>query len=285
VPTTLATLIQRTRRFLGDYNEFDVTTASVATAVVTTITVADTSIYAPNWTIQIDQEAMRVRALTNATTLTVLRGANGTTAATHTTAATILARPAFLDQQIIDAVNAGINATFPYYYKKAYDTSLTADGTTYEFTVPNMPSTTVPIPWLDYVELKVPGDLTYRKVDDWTVRRGGTPILKFRSFPWTGTLRVHGYGPFPNLAAVTDSLDSLFPGWGEDVLVEYAAQRLLMAGEAQRVRQAAGPLDNRESSNRTGSSSATAGQILQRFQMRLQQAPMPPVPRHCVRTF
>jgi hypothetical protein len=282
VATTLGTLIQRTRRFLGDYPEFDVTTASVATTSVTTVTVADTSIYAVNWTIQIDQEAMRVRALTNATTLTVLRGANGTTAATHSSGATILARPAFLDQQIIDAVNAGINATFPFYYKQTVDTTLTADGVTYEFTVPNMPSTTTPIPRLSHIELQQTGDPAYRHVDYWEIRRGATPKIKFRFPPPNGTIRVHGYGPFPNLAAVSDSLDSLFPGWGEDLLVEYAAQRLLMAGEAQRVRQAAGPLDNRESSNRTGSSSAVAGQVLQRFQIRLQQAPMPPLPPHVV---
>lgn len=280
--TTLGTLIQRTRRFLNDYPEFDVTTASVATTSVATVSVADTTIYAVNSVIQLDQEAMRVKALTSGVLLTVLRGASGTTAATHASGVTVLMKPAFLDQQIIDAVNAGINATFPYYYKQAVDTTLTADGTTYEFTVPNMPSTTIPIPRLSHIDLKQTGDPAYRKVDYWEIRRGSTPKIKFRFPPPTGTIRIHGYGPFPNLAATTDSLDSLWPGWGEDIIVEYAAQRLLMSGEANRVRHDVGPQDARESATRTGSSAAAAGQILQRFQMRLQQAPMPPIPPHLV---
>jgi hypothetical protein len=283
--TTLLTLIQRVRRFVGDYPELDVLTASIATTSVTTITVADTTIYSVNWMIQVDQEAMRIKALTNGTTLTVLRGANGTTAATHANSATVLIRPQFLDLQIIDAVNAGINASFPFYYKKAYDTSLTADGATYEFTIPNMPSTSTPMPYVYRVDIDVTGDLTYRIVEDWRVIRGGVPVIKFPAAPWPGTIRVHGYGPFPNLSATSDSLDSLWPSWGEDALIEYAAQRLLMASEARRVRLDSGPQDDAQSPARQGVAASTAGQLLQRFQLRLQQAPMSPIPPHVTRTF
>jgi hypothetical protein len=282
--TAASTLVQRVRRYVGDWPDLDVTTASLSNSV-TTVSVADTTIYGPNWLIQLDQEILRVKALTNATTLTVARGMQGTTAATHVTASSVLIRPAWSDIQILDALNAGVNATFPFYYQPVQDTSLLPNGTTYEFAVPNLVSpAATPIPYITDIQLKVSGDTAYRTVDGrWTILRGSAPIIKFRSPPATGTLRVYGFGPFAQLA-YTDNLPTLWPVWGDDPLVEYAAQRLLMSGEAGRVR-VSGPRDDREAATRVGSSAQVAGQLLQRFQMRMAQQPMPPLPRHATRTF
>lgn len=278
------TLIQRTRRFIGDWPENDATTASVAnTSTVTNIAVADSTIYSAGWILQIDTEAMYVTSLPSATTVAVRRGVRGTTVASHASGSTILVRPAFLDIQYLDAINAGIDATFPYYYQPVIDTSLTADGSTYEFTVPNMSSPSIPIPYLSKIDILATADTAYRPLERWEVRRGATPKIKFRSPPQPGTIRVQGFGPFNQLAAA-DSLSALWPVYGDDVLIEYAANRLLMSGEAQRVRQDTGARDDREASNRLGGSAAAASQLLQRFQLRLQQQPMPPMPRHVIRT-
>jgi hypothetical protein len=96
--------------------------------------------------------------------LTVTRAYAGSTAATHASGATVLIQPAFMAVEIIDALNATKDECFPLIYKPVLDTSLSGDGTTYEFTVPNMPSTyggdSIPIPWLSRIELKENGAWT-----------------------------------------------------------------------------------------------------------------------------
>lgn len=281
--TAVTTVIQRARRFVGDWPDLDTTGASISSNGVT-LTVADSSIYGVNWTIQVDQEAMRVKAIPSSTTLTVLRASRGTTGASHASGASVLVRPAWLDQDYLDALNAGMDATFPFYYQPVTDTSLTADGSTYEFAVPNMPSTSTPIPFLSRIEVKISGDTAWRAANRWDIRRSSSPIIKFRSMVAPGTLRVHGFGPFTQLS-FADSFPPLWPAWGEDVLLEFIANRLLMSGESMRVRQDIGAKDTRESANQVGSSASAAGQLLQRFQLRLQQQPMPPMPKHVVPVF
>ena len=277
--TSTTTLVQRVRRFLGDWPDLDTASASISSGG-TSLTVATdaTTRYAVNWTIQLDQEMMRVSAVA-ATTLTLVRGVQGTTAASHASGATILVRPQFSDVQILDSLNAAIDATFPFFYKPILDTSLTADGSTYEYTVP------AGLTWLSKVETKESGSPYYYRIDGWTVKRAATPVLQFATPPIQGTLRLHGWGPLPQLTGFSDSLDALWPAWGDDPLVEYAAQRLLMSAESQRVRLNAGPQDDGQAPPRQGVTASVAGQLLQRFQMRMAQSPMPPLPRHIVRIF
>jgi len=279
VATSATTLVQRVRRFLGDWPELDTASASIS-AGGTSLTVATdaTTRYAQNWLIQVDQEMMRVSAVA-ATTLTVVRGARGTTAASHASGSTILVRPGFSDQDILDSVNAGIDATFPFFYKPILDTSLTADGSSYEYTVPTG------LTWLSKVEIKESGSPYYYRIDGWTVKRAASPVLQFATPPIQGMIRCHGFGPLPQLTGFSDSLDTLWPAWGDDPLVEYAAQRLLMSSESQRVRLNAGPQDDAQAPPRQGVTASVAGQLLQRFQMRMAQHPMPPLPRHIVRIF
>ena len=277
--TTATTLVQRVRRFLGDWPELDTISASVSSSGTSLTVVTDaTTRYAPNWSIQIDQEVMRVTA-TAATTLTVQRGIRGSTAVTHASGATILIRPQFSDIEILDSLNAGIDATFPFFYKPVLDTSLTTDGSSYEYTVPSG------LTWLSKVETKESGSPYYYRIDGWTVKRAATPTLQFATPPIQGTLRLHGWGPLPQLTGFSDSLDAMWPAWGDDPLVEYAAQRLLMSAESQRVRLNAGPQDDAQAPPRQGVTASVAGQLLQRFQMRMAQQPMPPLPRHLVRIF
>ena len=276
--TTATQLVQRVRRFLGDWPELDSATASISSSG-TALTVADTTKYAVNWPIQLDQEVMLVRALASGTSLTVARGARGSTAVSHSTGTTVLVRQQFSDIEILDAVNAGIDATFPFYYKSVLDTSLTADGSSYEYTIP------AGLTWLSKVEIKESGSPYYYRIDGWTVKRAASPVLQFATPPIQGTIRLWGYGPLPQLADFNASLDTLWPAWGDDPLIEYASQRLLMSAESQRVRLNAGPQDDAQSPPRQGVTAQVAGQLLQRFQMRLQQQPMPPMPRHLVRIF
>lgn len=272
--TTVASVVQRTRRFIRDWPDQDVVSGSL-TSSATSITVADATIYSPNWTIQMDTEAMIVRAAAS-TTLTVSRGAFGTTAATHAASTPVLINPGFTDLDILDALNGGIDACYPLIYKEVIDESLTTDGSaTYEYSIPST------VYSITEVGLKVTGDVKFRKFRAWDVMRGSSPKLRLRRSPPPGTLRVRGFAPFDHLS-LGGSLDALWPVRAEQCLVLYAGQYLGASGELGRVRFDRGLNDKREQANRVGSSMNAANGTYQRFLKALQDASMSPMPRSTV---
>lgn len=262
---------------MGDWPENDVSTASLASNA-TSLTVADSSIYTPNWLIQMGSEAMQVRSISNATTVVLLRGARGTTAASYANTSTVLINPRFLDVQYLDALNAGINACYPLLYQSVVDESISTTDSTYEYTIPNLNS--VPILSLSKLQFKEAGDLAFREFRSWNLYRGTTPKIKLRRPLPIGVLRIIGFSPLPNLTSTADSLSALFPVYAEDALTLFAAQFLLASGEAQRVRMDTGIRDDRESANRVGGSMSASTSIYQRFLARVSQSAMPPMPRH-----
>lgn len=284
MPTSAQTQINRVRQTLRDWPTPDALTAAITTAGQTSMTVADATIYSPNWVVQIDQEAMIVATASGTTVTFRQRGARGTTAATHLIGATIFIRPGFLDVEILDAFNAGIDACYPYIYQEVVDTSLTVTTTAYEYTVPQVNSAYIPRIWK--IETQTPGDGSFRKVEDWRIVRGATPKIKFREIPYPGAvLRVTGYAPFAHLTA-TDSMSAQWPGTADFLPGTFAASQLLASGEAGRVRQSSGSVDTREQANRTGSSSAAGRDLYQRFKDQLLNGGhMVPLQGHIVTTY
>lgn len=277
--TTAATLVQRCRRFMGDWPTNDVTTASMTNSGGT-VTVGDTSLYAPGWIIQIDVEAFYINNIGSGTVLNCNRAQRGTVAASHANASAIYVRPHFLDIEYLDALNSGINASFPLIYQEVTDESIVTTAGTYEYTIPTMSALGVPIPFIWRLSEKVTGDLTFRQFSAWDLVRGGTPKIKLRRDLPPGLLRVQGFGPIEPLVDNSSTLNALFPVRAEDALTLYASQFLLASGEARRVREDTGARDDREQANRTGSSMSAAQSLLQRYQMRLMQAAMPPLPKN-----
>jgi hypothetical protein len=281
MPTTAATLIQRTRRLVRDWPDQDAITASV-TAAATTIVVADTTIYVKNQAVELDSETMLVRALASATNLTVRRGVYGSTAATHASDATVLINPAFPQTQILDALNEGLDACFPLLYKpvaQEYDGIL---DETYEYDLPSMTGLSVPIPYVWQIEVQEPGETKFYARRDWRIIRAATPLIQFkRSLIADSTIRIHGFGPFAHLTSTASELDAKFPVQAEYLLPLFAASVLLASGEAGRVRAETGAsIDQREQANRAGSSMSAANSLLQRFRLQLDRAAMPPMPKH-----
>lgn len=279
--TTLDTLVVRTRRFMRDFPVAQDTLSASLAASATTATVVNGAQFPAtgNQVIEIDYEAILLKSVAT-NTLTVTRGYAGSTAASHTAASTVLIKPAFLTVEIIDALNSTKDEMYPLVYKTVQDTSLTADGVTYEFTIPNLDS--VPMQHIWKIDLKQTGDPAYRGIDYWEIRRGSTPKIKFRSPPPAGTLRVHGYGPFPDLTTSASTVDALFPANCERPLITGVAARLLASGEVGRVRSDVGARDDREAANRAGSSMSASTAMYQRFQFQLRNAAMPPLPPHLV---
>jgi hypothetical protein len=198
-------------------------------------------------------------------------------------------RPNFYAVEILDALNEAIQACFPLIYKPVA-ASITASASTYAYQIPDMPGYTgYPIPFIYEIDVLQTGDLTFRNTKRFEIVRGAAvgglttlPAIKFRSPPANAaTVRLRGYGPFPKLTSVTDTLDTLWPPQAEYVLPIYAAATLLMSGEAARVRFSSGAIDEREQANRVGSSSAIGNQLWQRFRSELALAAMPAMPHHC----
>jgi hypothetical protein len=281
VATSAATLIQRTRRFLRDWEDFDALTGSMSASTVS-LSVSNTSLYTVRWPLEIEQELVQVTSVASSTVLIGRRGMLGTTAASHVTSSSILLRPSFFSVEILDALNEGLDACFPLLYKPVSNTTLTGDGLTYEFTVPSTTSS-VAIPFLSRVEIKASGDTRYQELRSWEVRRSATPLVVFRRTPSSGsTIRLHGYEPFAHLTTTTSTLDAYFPAQAEYLPVLYAASVLLASGEAGRVRVDTGVIDNREQANRVGASMDASGKLLQRFYKRLNDSAMRPMGPHVV---
>jgi hypothetical protein len=277
--TPATTLIQRTRRFLGDWPSNDSITASMATSA-TSVTVATATDYSQGWMIQVDQEAMYVTANGTGTTVPVRRGQRGSTVLTHDVGAPVLVRPQFLDMEYVDALNSGIGASFPMLYQRVVDESTFTQNAVYEYAVPDTPYLGGPIMYLYEMQFKENADLSFRRLSDWDVLRGASPAVKLKRPLPPGILRMLGFAPLPLLFDGADDLSSLYPPGAEDALTLYASQYLLASGEARRVREDTGARDDRDNANRVGGSMAASQQILQRFQMRLVQVQMPPLPRH-----
>ena len=280
--TTVSTLITRTRRFLQDWPDQDVLSASLSSGA-TSLTVADSATkIADNWVLEIDSEALvATSTASTGNTVTVRRGARGTTAASHSSGSVILLRPAYLSVEILDAFNAALEAMYPYIYKAVVDESLSVTVGDYEYDIPDMPSDTdAQIYHLSEVSIMEDGDETFYRRKDWDVLRGATPKLRFRRSTDTGgTIRLYGYGPFPRLT-LTGSLDAQFPRQAEEMLVLYAAAYLTASGETGRVRVDTGAMDNREQANAVGASMRASDRLMQRFLQRRLDAAMPPLPRH-----
>lgn len=281
---SLSTLVQRTRRFVRDWPEEDVLTASIA-STTSVVSVADGTIYADNWLVEIDQENLFVSANGSATTFPARRGVRGSTAASHVSTSTVLIRPQFLYSEIVDALNWAKDECYPLIYRPV---SLEFTGfvtNTFEYEVPTMTGLTVPIPYLSSLEIKPQGENDFRPIRRWTIKRGTTPFIQFLSEPEIGgTLRINGFGPFPDLAT-GDSLDAFWPVNAAAILPIGAASWLLASGEAGRVRTDTGVHDDREQANRAGTSMGAANALDARFRRSLLNAAMPPLPKHAKPTF
>lgn len=289
--TSVSTLVAGIRRFVRDVPDQDVITASLSSGA-TSVSVADSTLYYKNMLIEVDSETMIVRSITNSTTVAVARGTMGSTAATHASGADVLVKPAWPTAQILDALNDAIQASYPWVYQEVMDTTITIATGVYEYAVPNMPGTyggdSIPMPRIYAIDILDPGGSTvlpWIPLSGWNIRRDITaPKIKISYLENPGaTLRVRGYGPFPDVA-LTDSLHPAFPRNLTQALKEYAGAVLLASGEAGRLRTDTGLLDTREAAQRPGTSMQASTAMEGRFQRRLANCGVPPMTSRAVVT-
>lgn len=276
-----ADLVKRVRRRLRDWPELDTLTASISDSGVT-LTVSDTTIprYYAHALLEVDLETMAVQAVASATTLTVFRGARGSTAATHASGATVLFDPAFTSAEILDGINDGLDALWPNFRQDVVDESVALSSSTTEYAIPNAPGLSVPIPRIRDFEIREQGFdewVGFHRVD---IMRGASPKLRLQFTPPDGaTLRIRGYAPLPHVG-FTDSTHAQLPYNADSLATLYAAALLTMAGESGRVRFDRGPIDSREQATRVGASSNIAREWMRLFFQQRADLSMPPMKPH-----
>ena len=143
MPATGTDLIERTRRFTGDWPETDTMTASIGAGDTVTVAATASDRYHLYQMLQIEDEVMMVKSLPSGapTEVVVKRGLRGTSTANHASGTTVLPSPRFFDIEYLDALNYAIQACWPKIYKvMSDDSSLKFAADTYEYTIPEFES-------------------------------------------------------------------------------------------------------------------------------------------------
>ncbi|MDO8885768.1 hypothetical protein [Candidatus Oleimmundimicrobium sp.] len=105
---TLLQYKNKVRRNLKDFNDIDILGTAITDVAATTFTATDYTKYSANDIIEIDSELMRVSATPTTTTVTVIRGYMGATAATHLINSSIILNPHYFAIDIEQAINEAI---------------------------------------------------------------------------------------------------------------------------------------------------------------------------------
>jgi hypothetical protein len=241
---TVTPIVKRVRRLAGDYPVRDqlITTINNSTTV---FQVNEGGDWAVGDIVTMDGEDMYVRAVagTGLNTLTVARGWNGTTTATHSTSATsdILQNAKASGQDVMDGLNEGLRNLWPYFFKQSI-----SDGTL-QVTANAQSDYAMPAPFSNNqsrilrVQLLPSGGANdewkeYRRFE--TIRGAGGVTLHFTgAAPEVGSkIRVIGLIPFStDMTFAADLQDVELPDRAIPALVMYAVHYLLLQFESKRL--------------------------------------------------
>ncbi len=241
--STVATVINRTQRQLlsGQVEEKNKLSGAINTTATSLATLYDLNGLRPGTVFEIDSEMFYVwESSVSSKTLTVERGWNGTTAASHANNAIITVSPRFPRAQILEAINDEIaDLSSPVnglYQMKIVDT-------TYNGTDPmiNLPAFGTVIDLYD-VRLRYTNDdyPLIRKVqlirDLPTSDFPSSYAIKFNQRSRSGDLRVTYKAPFAPICYEADNLQQVagIPTSVEDIVALGAQIRLMSPREIRR---------------------------------------------------
>lgn len=236
---TVTGLIQRARRMIGDFPEIDVTTTTTTTAS-TSVVVADTSIYQKGSHIVIEDESMRVTAIANTTTLTVIRGYQGTTAVEHASGSKVLADPLASAADYLDGLNEGLRYLWPNFFVYVEDTSLTAVNDTSDYELPDslkdgrvlrvqvLEAGGLPTAWYEWRQFEIRRDATDSVGEK----------IHFTNWPPPAgsSIKLIGLGRYTTDLAIGTAIPTNVSDAALSCLPSYAAYYVLSQAEARRNR-------------------------------------------------
>ena len=228
-PENRADIRQRIRRKLMAFPE-DVTTLNGALNSSTASVVLASGTYTlARMLLEIDNEIMRVRSISS-NTATVLRGDQGTTAASHSNGATVQVWPfwGWSDAEVNDAINCAIDWLYPeVWYPKHKQNTLESDAK--EFGLPDG----VRYPDGEHiigVEVE-DDDGQFRPFHSW--RHANDRLIFDRKIDVARDIRLLLLGKH---ARLTSDAQRLYSSEPVDAIVEYATGRLLENLLANRTR-------------------------------------------------
>jgi hypothetical protein len=241
--STVGTVVDRTVRQLmsGTVEERNKTVGALTTTSTSVVFQYDLNGIRAGGVIQIDNELMYVWEVSSGSkTVTVERGWNGTTAATHISGSVAIVDPRFPRAQILEAINAEIDdLSSPMnglYQIKSLE--LNYNGT---FTMVNLPTTDKII---DLVSVTV----RYIATDYPVIRRcrlirdlpnddfSAGYAIRFDEQVRAGRMIVVYKAPFTNVTSESQNLQNIagFPTTAEDILMMGAQIRLVSPREVKR---------------------------------------------------
>jgi hypothetical protein len=137
---TVRSLIARVRDRLRDYGDGIVQLATALTDTTgTSVTVNTAEGLAPNYFLLVDDEVLEIVNLSG-TTLTVIRGARGSTAATHLVDAIMRINVVCSSDTVLEALNLALDLSYPKLYKYVENETLAVVSEQYEYSIPAVDS-------------------------------------------------------------------------------------------------------------------------------------------------
>ncbi len=237
--TTAASLIEQVRSRLLDYGNGAVTlAAAVSDTTGTSVSLSSIADISPRQVLMVDNELLEVIETFAGTppTATVIRGARGSTAATHTSATTVRIDPVYGNHEYLRFLNQALDASFPSLYSisDSHATAVAAD--TWEYDIP----TTCAI--LARIEIETSTTDVFELNRNWGYQDHNTIVLKDAATLTVGrAIRFIGYAKFDAMT-ISGNLDTDFPE-SNATAIEYLVVKAV--AHALRGRQA--PIARRDS--------------------------------------
>ncbi len=248
----------------------DVITSSPNTAA-TSFTSANTAAYKVGNVLAIDQELFFVTAV-GATSITVSRGWRGSTAASHTSGAAVLFNPRFGPAEILDALNEGLRALWPFFFKRISDETITTTADTQADYA--LPTSFGESGFVTHMEMLFPG----LSNDGWRPYRwfrhfesSSVRTISLIRIPPVGTkLRLIGITSFTTDLTYGGNTDTGLKDPGVAALIIYAQHYLTLISESQRL-NSNGSVNLGAGANPMGANQQLSQYHLTRFQNWCQQ--------------
>ena len=237
--TTAASLIEQVRSRLLDYGNGVITlAAAISDTSGTSVSLSSVADVAPKQFLLVDSEMLEVVATYdgNPSTVTVVRGARGSTAATHTSGVVTRIDPVFGQHEYLRFLNQALGASFPTLYSVSDSHTGTITANIYEYSIPAACNK------LARVEIETSVADVFEVSRQWDYVDNAKIIIEDAGTIPTGrAIRFIGYSTF-TMMTVEGSLDTDYPDTDANA-IEYLVVKA--CSNALRARQA--PIARRDS--------------------------------------